>query len=48
MKNIRRHEEKIEQENRKPEPNMRLVSKWERDIDRARAKVRQLEVRLEK
>lgn len=48
MKNIRRHGEKIEHEMRKPEPDMRLVSKWERDIDRARAKVRQLEARLEK
>ncbi len=38
MKNIRRHEEKMERELRKPEPDMRLVSKWERDIDRARAK----------
>ena len=48
MKNIARHEAKIEQELNKAQPDMLLIRKWEGDIDIARRVVRQLEERLEK
>jgi hypothetical protein len=43
---IREHEEKIGAELRKSAPDIRLIRKWERDIDRAQKLMRELEEKL--
>ncbi len=48
LRTIGKHQGKIEQELKKPTPDMNLIRKWERDIDIARRAVRKLEERLEK
>ncbi|PYV35639.1 MAG: hypothetical protein DMG22_01735 [Acidobacteria bacterium] len=48
LRNVRRHEEKIEAELRKPVPDSSYIRKWEREIDTALKTVRELEEKLEK
>lgn len=43
---IREHEEKIAQELQKSTPDIRLIHKWERDIDKAQRLMRDLEEKL--
>ena len=48
LRTIGKHQAKIEQELSKPTPNVVAIEKWEKDIDIARKRMRQLEERLEK
>jgi predicted nucleic acid-binding Zn-ribbon protein len=48
LRNIRRHEAKVEAELRKTAPDSGYIRKWKREIDIARRTVRKLEERLEK
>jgi len=48
LRTIGKHQAKIENELRKPTPNMVAIRKWEKDIDIARKRMRELEERLEK
>lgn len=43
---IREHEEKIARELQKSSPNLSLIRKWERDIDKAQKLMRELEEKL--
>jgi hypothetical protein len=43
---IREHEDKVAQELRKRTPDIRLIRKWERDIDKAQKLMRELEQKL--
>ncbi|HEY6293102.1 MAG TPA: hypothetical protein VI455_16240 [Terriglobia bacterium] len=43
---IRQHEDKITEELHKGTPNIRLIRKWERDIDKAQKLMRELEEKL--
>ena len=43
---IRQHEDKIAQELQKDEPEILLIRKWERDIDKAQKLMRELEGKL--
>lgn len=40
------HRRKIEEEMKKPRPNLRAIEKWLKDIRRAEEKIRQLKRRL--
>jgi hypothetical protein len=48
LRTVSRHQKKIEEELVKLSPNVEYLRKWEREIDAARTKMRQLEKRLEK
>jgi len=43
---IQEHEEKIAEELQKTTPDVRLIRKWERDVDKARKLMRELEEKL--
>jgi len=43
---IREHEDKIAAELQKSTPDIRVIRKWERDIDRAQKMMRELEEKL--
>jgi hypothetical protein len=43
---IRQHEDKIAEELRRSTPDIRLIRKWERDIDKAQKLMRELEQKL--
>ena len=43
---IREHEEKIAEELQKNTPDIRLIRKWERDVDKAQRVMRELEQKL--
>ena len=47
LRTARIHEDKILAEMEKSAPNLDLVRKWEKEIDNARKRVRDLEKRLE-
>jgi hypothetical protein len=48
LRNISRHQAKIESELRKPSPNAEWIRGWEREIDTTRKNVRRLEDKLER
>lgn len=48
LRNISRHQAKIELELRKPAPNAEWIRGWEREIDTARNSMRKLEQKLER
>lgn len=48
MRTVRIHEDKILAEMEKSAPNLEWVRKWEKEIDNARKRVRDLEKRLER
>jgi len=48
LRNIHRHQEKIETELRKLAPNAEWIRGWEGEIDAARNLVRKLEQKLER
>lgn len=43
---IREHEDKIAEELRQSTPDIRLIRKWERDVDKAQRLMRDLEEKL--
>ena len=48
LETIAKHKEKIEAELEKAFPNVEWIKGWEKEIDNARKRVRELERRLEK
>jgi len=48
LRTLANHQAKIEAELGKAEPNMEWIEGWEKEIDNARQRVRELEKRLEK
>jgi hypothetical protein len=48
LRNISRHQARIESELRKTSPNAEWIRGWEREIDTARNDVRRLEKKLER
>lgn len=48
LRTITKHQARIEAEMKKPLPNMDWVKGWEREIDNARRRVRELQHRLGK
>ncbi len=48
QRTMARHEQKIQDERRKPTPNFDSIRQWEREIDNARKRVRKLMERLER
>jgi len=48
LRNVSRHQAKIESELRKPAPNAEWIRGWEREIDTARHNVRKLEQKLKR
>lgn len=48
LRTARIHEEKILAEMEKSSPNLGQVRKWEKEIDNARRRMRELEERLER